>query len=65
MTFSNKVPMIATVFLDMNIGLLRRIKLKSMFQDYSPLDLSRITLSKLLKCNFFNFGVEDLLTECS
>ena len=36
--------MIATIFLDLNIGLLRRIKLKFMFQEYSPLDLSRITL---------------------
>ena len=52
-------------FLDTNIGLRRRIKLKFIFQDYSPVDLSRITLSKLLKCKIrFSFGVEDLLTEC-
>ena len=52
-------------FLDTNIGLRRRIKLKFIFQDYSPVDLSRITLSKLLKCKIrFPFGVEDLLTEC-
>ena len=52
-------------FLDTNIGLRRRIKLKFMFQDYSPVHLSRITLSKLLKCKIrFPFGVEDLLTEC-
>ena len=36
-----------------------------MFQDYSPVDVSRITLSKLLKCKIhFPFGVEDLSTEC-
>ena len=53
-------------FLDTNIGLQRRIKLKFMFQDYSPADLSRITLSKMLKCKIrFLFGVEDLLTGCS
>ena len=46
---SNKVPVIATVLLDMNIGLRQKIKLKFMFQDYSPLDISRITLSKLLR----------------
>ena len=52
-------------FLDTNIGSRRRIKLKFMFQDYSPVDLSRIPLSKLLKCkNRFPFGVEDLLIEC-
>ena len=36
--------------LDTNIALRRRIKLKFMFQDYSPAELSKITLSKLLKC---------------
>lgn len=52
-------------FLGTNIGLRRRIKLKFMFQDYSPVDLSRITLSKLLKCKIsFHFGVGNLLTEC-
>ena len=51
-------------FLDTNIGLRRRIKLKFIFQDYSPVNLSRITLSKPLKCKIhFPFGVEDLLTE--
>ena len=36
-----------------------------MFQDYSPVDLSRITLSKLLKWKIrFPFGVEDILPEC-
>ena len=36
-----------------------------MFQDYSPVDMSRITLSKLLKCKIrFLFGVADLLTVC-
>ena len=36
-----------------------------MFQDYSPVDLSRITLIKLLKCKIrFPFGVEDILPEC-
>ena len=36
-----------------------------MFQDYLPVDMSRITLSKLLKCKIrFNFGAEDLLTVC-
>ena len=49
----------------MNIGLRQEIKLKFMFEDCSPLDLSRIILSKLLKCkNPIPFGVEDLLTEC-
>ena len=52
-------------FLGATIGLGRRIKLKFMFQDYSPVDLSRITLSKLLKCKIrFHFGVGNLLTEC-
>ena len=52
-------------FLDTNIRLRRRIKLKFMFQDYSPVNSSRITLGKLLKCKIpFPFGVEDLLTEC-
>ena len=37
-------------FLDTNIALRRRIKLKFMLQDYSPADLSKITVSKLLKC---------------
>ena len=51
-------------FLDTNIGLRRRIKLKFMFLNYSLVDLSRITLSKLLKCKIhFSFCVEDLLTE--
>ena len=42
-------------FLDMNIGLRRRIKLelKFIFQDYSPVDLSSITLTKLLKYYLF------------
>ena len=31
-------------FLDTNIGLRWRIKLKFVFQDYSPVDLSKITL---------------------
>ena len=49
-------------FLDTNIGLRRRIKLKFMFQDYSPVDLSRITINKLLICKIrFPFGVENLL----
>ena len=37
-------------FLETNTGLRRKIKLKFMFQYYSPVGLSRITLSKLLKC---------------
>ena len=37
-------------FLNTNIALRRRIKLKFMFQDYSPAELSKITVSKLLKC---------------
>ena len=52
-------------YLDTNIGLRRRMKLKFMFQGYSPVALSRITLCKLLKCKIrFPFGAEDLLTEC-
>ena len=51
-------------FTDMNIQLRRRNKCKFMFQDYSPVHLWRIILSKLLKCNiYFLFGV-DLLPEC-
>ena len=51
--------------LDTNIGLRQKIKLKFMFQDYSPADLPRITLRKPLKCKIrFPFGVEDLLTGC-
>ena len=40
-------------FLDTNIALPRRIKLKFMFQNYSLADLSKITLTKLLKCKIF------------
>ena len=51
-------------FLDTNIGIWRRIKLKFMFQDYSSVDLSRIAINKLLKCKIrFPFGVKDLLTK--
>ena len=39
-------------YLDTNIGLRRRIKLKFMYQDYSPVDFLRITLSKLLNAKF-------------
>ena len=36
-----------------------------MFQDYSPVDVSRITLSKLRNCKIhFPFGIEGLSTEC-
>ena len=56
---------IKTAFINSACWLRRRIKLKFMFQDYSPVDMSRITLSKLLKCKIrFPFGVEDLLTKC-
>ena len=45
-------------FLDMNLGF-RKITLKFIFQDYSLIDLSSITLSKLLTCkNRFPFGVK-------
>ena len=52
-------------FLDTNIGLRGRIKLKLMVQDNSPVDLSGITLRKLLKCKIrLPLAVENLLTQC-
>ena len=49
-------------FLDTNIGLRQRIMLKFMFQDYSPVDLSRITLGKLLKCKIrFDVSYSDAI----
>lgn len=52
-------------FLNLNRGLRRRIKQKFLFKDYSPVELSSIVVTNLLKKKIrFPYGLEDMIAEC-
>lgn len=52
-------------FLNLNRGLHRRIKQRFVFKDYSPNELSKIVVSKLLKNKArFPYGIEEMIADC-